>query len=43
MFYLQPRQESKENIRTFLASLDLPTVGDQQNKCLTSQITGKEL
>lgn len=41
--YSQPVLETKEKIITFLDSLDLPTIGDHQNKCLTSQITEKEL
>lgn len=41
--YSQPIQESKENIKTFLNSLDLPSVGEHQNEFLSSQITMKEL
>lgn len=41
--YSQPKLENKENIKTFLDSLDLPSIGEHQNNCLTTQITEKEL
>lgn len=41
--YSQPNQDSKENIKTFLNSLDLPSIGEKQNNFLSSQITKKNL
>lgn len=39
----QPKQESRENIKTSLNSLDRPSIGVHQNECLMLQITSKEL
>lgn len=39
----QSKKESKENIKSLLSSLDLPSIGDHQSKNLIAQITKKEL
>jgi len=39
----QPHSADEESIRNFLSSLNLPTIGEKQNKCLNSYITAKEL
>ncbi len=41
--YTQPDSAGKETIRSFLNQLDLPTIGEEQNKYINSYITVKEL
>lgn len=41
--YAQPTAAEEESVKAFLEGLDLPSIGEEQNRLLNSDITEKEM